>query len=138
VRSGLDLVLEQVRNMESCTNEKKPLVLPWGRTPRLDSGVRMDLFAFIRHSNPTKARVGERNLAEREVKLLEMTEGRTIPLNPPATAASGDSGDSIDKLFDEENDANQEHSVAKDDDVLEEVVALDAPGVGAEKAKKKR
>ncbi|GKC82988.1 hypothetical protein Tco_1138705, partial [Tanacetum coccineum] len=38
--SGLDLVLEQVRDMESCTNEKKPLVLPWGRTPRLDSGVR--------------------------------------------------------------------------------------------------
>ncbi|GJS38208.1 hypothetical protein Tco_0563251 [Tanacetum coccineum] len=98
----------------------------------------MDLFAFIRHSDPTKVRVGERNLAEREVKLLEMTEGRTIPLNPPATAASGDSGDSIDKMFDEENDANQEHSVAKDDDVLEEVVALDAPGVGAEKAKKKR
>ncbi|GJW88554.1 hypothetical protein Tco_0163894 [Tanacetum coccineum] len=26
--------------MESCTNKKKPLVLPWGRTPRLDSGVR--------------------------------------------------------------------------------------------------
>ncbi|GKC53133.1 hypothetical protein Tco_1075878, partial [Tanacetum coccineum] len=38
--SGLDLVLEQVRDMESCTNKKKPLVLPWGRTPRLDSGVR--------------------------------------------------------------------------------------------------
>ncbi|GKG56394.1 hypothetical protein Tco_0579718, partial [Tanacetum coccineum] len=53
----------------------------------------MDLFAFIRHSDPTKVRVGERNLAEREVKLLEMTEGRTVPLNPPATAASGDSSD---------------------------------------------
>ncbi|GJY05759.1 hypothetical protein Tco_0371699 [Tanacetum coccineum] len=98
----------------------------------------MDLFAFIRHFDPTKVRVGKRNLAEREVKLLEMTEGRTVPLNPPATAASGDSGDSIGKMVDEENDANQEHSVAKDDDVLEEVVALDTPGVGAEKAKKKR
>ncbi|GKB22181.1 hypothetical protein Tco_0856104 [Tanacetum coccineum] len=103
-----------------------------------DGEEEMDLFAFIRHSDPTKVRVRERNLAEREVKLLEMTEGRTVPLNPPATAASGDSGDSIDKMFDEENDDNQEHLVAKDNDVLEEVVALDAPGVGAEKAKKKR
>ncbi|GJU13101.1 hypothetical protein Tco_1135497 [Tanacetum coccineum] len=88
--------------------------------------VEMDLFAFIQHSDPTKVRVGERNLAEREVKLLEITEGRTVPLNPPATAALGDSGDSIDKMFDEVNDANQEYLVVQDDDVLEEVVALDA------------
>ncbi|GJV37277.1 putative ribonuclease H-like domain-containing protein [Tanacetum coccineum] len=27
--------------MISCTNKDKPLVLPWGRTPRLDSGVRV-------------------------------------------------------------------------------------------------
>nr|GEV03672.1 ribonuclease H-like domain-containing protein [Tanacetum cinerariifolium] len=48
------------------------------------------------------------------------------------------SGDSIDKMFDEGNDTNQEHSVGKDDDVLDKVVALDASEVGAEKAKKKQ
>nr|GEV90993.1 hypothetical protein [Tanacetum cinerariifolium] len=67
-----------------------------------------------------------------------MTKGRIVLLNPPLIAASGDSGDIIDKMFDDGNDANQEHSVGKDDDVLEEVVALDASKVGAEKAKKKR
>ncbi|GKF61658.1 hypothetical protein Tco_0181712 [Tanacetum coccineum] len=46
----------------------------------------MDLFAFIRHSDPTKVRVGERNLADRELKLLKMTEGRTVALDPPVTA----------------------------------------------------
>ncbi|GKE62001.1 hypothetical protein Tco_1512368, partial [Tanacetum coccineum] len=60
--------------------------------------VEMDLFAFICHSDPTKVRVGERNLAEREVKLLKMTEGRTVSLGPPVTAAFGDSSDSIDRL----------------------------------------
>nr|GEW04671.1 hypothetical protein [Tanacetum cinerariifolium] len=81
---------------------------------------------------------GEQNLADREVKLFKMTEGRTVLLNPPVTAAPADSGDSIDKMFDEGNDANQERSVGKDDDVLEEVVALDASEVSAEKAKKKQ
>nr|GEZ41903.1 hypothetical protein [Tanacetum cinerariifolium] len=55
-----------------------------------------------------------------------MIEGRTVLLNPPVTAAPGDSGDIIDKMFDEGNNANQERSVGKDDDVLEEVVALEA------------
>nr|GEU31538.1 hypothetical protein [Tanacetum cinerariifolium] len=90
----------------------------------------MDLFAFIRHSDPTKVRIGEQNLTDREVKLLKMTEGRTILLDPPVTATPEDSGDTIDKMFDEGNDANQEQSVGKDDDVLEEV--------GVEKAKKKQ
>ncbi|GJS15789.1 hypothetical protein Tco_0410261 [Tanacetum coccineum] len=100
--------------------------------------LEMDLFAFIRHSDPTKVRIGERDLAECEVKLLKMTEGRTVSLDPPVTAASGDSGDSIDKLFDEGNDAGQEHFVERDDDVLEETVAKDAPEVVVEKTKKKR
>ncbi|GJZ95227.1 hypothetical protein Tco_0667430 [Tanacetum coccineum] len=85
----------------------------------------MDLFAFIRHSDPTKVRIWERDLMEREVKLLKMTEGRTVSLDPPVTAASGDSGDSIDKLFDEGDDNGQEHSVKRDDDVLEETIAKD-------------
>ncbi|GJW61852.1 hypothetical protein Tco_0111187 [Tanacetum coccineum] len=95
--------------------------------------VEMDLFAFIRHSDPTKVWVGERNLAEREVKLLKMTEGHTVSLDPLVIAASRDSGDSIDRLFDERNDAGREHSIERDDDVLEEAIAKDASKVIAEK-----
>ncbi|GKA29989.1 hypothetical protein Tco_0716234 [Tanacetum coccineum] len=98
----------------------------------------MDLFAFIRHSDPTKVRVGERNLAEREVKLLKMTEGHTVSFGPSVTAASGDSNVSIDSLFDEGNDVGQEHSVEKDDDVLEEAIAKDALEFIAEKPQKKQ
>ncbi|GJS84772.1 hypothetical protein Tco_0751313 [Tanacetum coccineum] len=76
----------------------------------------MDLFAFIRHSDPTKVRVGERDLADRELKLLKMTEGRTVALDPPATA---------------ENSAER-------DDVQEEVVAKDDSEVVVEKPQKKR
>ncbi|GKC10211.1 hypothetical protein Tco_1001821, partial [Tanacetum coccineum] len=38
--SKSDLVLNKVVEMISCTNESKPLALPWGRTPRLDSDMR--------------------------------------------------------------------------------------------------
>ncbi|GJX59443.1 hypothetical protein Tco_0290833 [Tanacetum coccineum] len=50
----------------------------------------MDLFAFIRHSDPTKVVIGERNVGDGEVKLLTSTEGHTVPLVPPASTASGE------------------------------------------------
>ncbi|GKB70158.1 hypothetical protein Tco_0931570 [Tanacetum coccineum] len=99
---------------------------------------QIDLFVFILHSDLTKVRIGERDLAEKEVKLLKITKGRTVSLDPPITTASGDSGDSIDKLFDEGNDVGQENSVERDDDVLEETITKDASEVAAEKTKKKR
>ncbi|GJT97568.1 hypothetical protein Tco_1093086, partial [Tanacetum coccineum] len=99
--------------------------------------VEMDLFAFIRHFDPTKVRVGENNLADRELKLLKMTEGRTVALDPPSTAASGGSSDNIDRLFDEGDNAGQEHSAKKDDDVQEEVIAKDFSEVVAEKPQTK-
>nr|GEU55826.1 hypothetical protein [Tanacetum cinerariifolium] len=71
----------------------------------------MDLFAFIRHSDLTKLWIRERDLAESEVKLMKMAAGRTVSLDPPVTAASGDS---------------------------EETVAKDASKVVTEKAKMKR
>ncbi|GJU35646.1 hypothetical protein Tco_1184000 [Tanacetum coccineum] len=37
----LDLILDEVIEIISCTNEGKPLALPWGWTPRLDSGMRV-------------------------------------------------------------------------------------------------
>ncbi|GKD14397.1 hypothetical protein Tco_1198804 [Tanacetum coccineum] len=73
--------------------------------------LQMDLFAFIRHSNPTKVRIGEREHAKREVKLLTLAE---------------------------RGDDRQEHSIERDDDVLEETVAKDISEVGVEKTKKKR
>ncbi|GJV65886.1 hypothetical protein Tco_1476714 [Tanacetum coccineum] len=106
-----------------------------GPGPKCDE---MDLFAFIRHSDPTKVRIGERDIAEKEVKLLKMTEGHTVSLDPPVTVASGGSGDSIDKLFDKGDDVGQEHSVERGDDVLEETIARDVLDVVVEKAKKKQ
>nr|GEU61285.1 hypothetical protein [Tanacetum cinerariifolium] len=67
----------------------------------------MYLFAFIRHSDPTKVRIGERELTEREVGLLKMTKGCSVPLSPLATTAPEESCDRIKKLFD---DADPEHT----------------------------
>ncbi|GKA33399.1 gypsy type transposase [Tanacetum coccineum] len=43
-------------------------------------GVEMDLFAFIRHADPTKVKIGEREIREGEVPLLELTKDRVVPL----------------------------------------------------------
>ncbi|GJZ83952.1 hypothetical protein Tco_0649125 [Tanacetum coccineum] len=50
----------------------------------------MDLFSFIRHSDPMKVLVRERTVAEGEPKLLTMTEDRVVSLDPPTTATSGE------------------------------------------------
>ncbi|GJX49751.1 hypothetical protein Tco_0276596 [Tanacetum coccineum] len=102
----------------------------------LDS--RWIFISFIRHSDPTKVRVGERNVAEGEVKLLTLTEGRVVPLVPPTSAASGSSNDSIDKLFDDGNDVGREHPTERDDDVLAETIAKDVSEVVVEKTKKSK
>nr|GFA61557.1 hypothetical protein [Tanacetum cinerariifolium] len=39
----------------------------------------MDLFAYIRHANPTKVRIGEKQIEEGQVPLLEFTRGRVVP-----------------------------------------------------------
>ncbi|GJX08662.1 hypothetical protein Tco_0196594 [Tanacetum coccineum] len=57
-----------------------------------DQRPEMDMFAFIRHSDPAKVGVGERNLTERDVKWLKMTEGRTKKRKRKVT---GDTGGSI-------------------------------------------
>ncbi|GJW70146.1 hypothetical protein Tco_0127063 [Tanacetum coccineum] len=44
-----------------------------------DDDEEMDLFAFIHHGDPTKVRIGEREVGEGEVPLLELTRGRVIP-----------------------------------------------------------
>nr|GEX16106.1 hypothetical protein [Tanacetum cinerariifolium] len=40
----------------------------------------MDLFAFIRHADPTKVKVGDREAHDGEVPMLEMTMYRVVPL----------------------------------------------------------
>nr|GEU89168.1 hypothetical protein [Tanacetum cinerariifolium] len=50
--------------------------------------VEMDLFAFIRHADPTKVRIGEREVREGKILLLKLTRRRVIPL-----ARENDQGD---------------------------------------------
>ncbi|GJW67857.1 hypothetical protein Tco_0122281 [Tanacetum coccineum] len=94
----------------------------------------MDLFAFIRHSDPTKVLIGERETANGEVKLLTLTEGHIVSLDPPTSAASGGSSASIDEW----DDDGQKHSIERDDDVSKEAIAKDVSEVAVEKTKKKR
>ncbi|GKD04066.1 hypothetical protein Tco_1179040, partial [Tanacetum coccineum] len=75
-------------------------------------------------------------VAAGEVKLLTSTEGRVVPLVPPASTASGGSNDSIDKMFDEGDDVGQEYSAKRDDDAPTETIAKDASEVVVEKTKK--
>ncbi|GKE33377.1 hypothetical protein Tco_1452699, partial [Tanacetum coccineum] len=73
----------------------------------------MDLLSFIRTADPTKVRVGERQRAEDEPKLLDITIGRVVPLLPVAPArGESELEDSVDKLFDEGGSDDQ---VERDD-----------------------
>ncbi|GJS77895.1 hypothetical protein Tco_0727776 [Tanacetum coccineum] len=67
-----------------------------------------------------------------------MIEGRVVPLVPPASAASGGSNDSIDKLFDDGNDVEPEHPTVGDEDVLAKTIAKDVLEVVVEKTKKSK
>nr|GEV62817.1 hypothetical protein [Tanacetum cinerariifolium] len=55
-----------------------------GRNQRIrnspTSKIGMDLFAFINHADPTKVRIGEREVREGEVPLLESSGGRVVSL----------------------------------------------------------
>ncbi|GJR91672.1 hypothetical protein Tco_0215683 [Tanacetum coccineum] len=112
----------------------------------------LELFVFVysryytldEHSYPTFwdgdegwVRVGERNLVDRELKLLKITEGRTVTLDPPATTVSRGSSDSIYRLFDERDNARTEH-YAEEDYVQYDVIAKDASEVVVKKPQKKR
>ncbi|GKG39750.1 hypothetical protein Tco_0463895, partial [Tanacetum coccineum] len=47
-----------------------------------DTSEEMDLLSFIRTADPTDVRVGERQRAKGEPRLLETTVGRVVPLLP--------------------------------------------------------
>ncbi|GJY51023.1 hypothetical protein Tco_0441870 [Tanacetum coccineum] len=81
-----------------------------GLSPKIDLHPvkRMDLLSFIRTVDPTKVRVGERQRAEDEPKLLDTTVGRVVPLLPVAPArGESELEDSMDKLFDEGDNDDQ-------------------------------
>ncbi|GJS40454.1 hypothetical protein Tco_0565497 [Tanacetum coccineum] len=68
---------------------------------------QMDLLSFIQTANPTKVRVGERQRAKDEPRLLDTTMGRVVPLLPIAHAAESELDASVDKIFDEGGSGNQ-------------------------------
>ncbi|GJZ78033.1 hypothetical protein Tco_0642705 [Tanacetum coccineum] len=72
-----------------------------------ENGEEMDFLSFIQTVDPTKVRVGERQRAEDEPKLLDTTIGRVVPLLPIAHAhADSELDASVDKLFDEGGSGN--------------------------------
>nr|GEU37132.1 putative transposase (putative), gypsy type [Tanacetum cinerariifolium] len=67
-----------------------------------DDGTDIDLLAFIQVTDPTKVKVGERERAEGEAKLLDSTVGHVVSLLPIALArANSELEASVDRLFDE-------------------------------------
>ncbi|GKF60402.1 hypothetical protein Tco_0177188, partial [Tanacetum coccineum] len=77
-------------------------------------GEDMDIFAFIRTTNPNKVKVAKRERREDEPWLLETTIGRTIPLLP-VTPDHGESelDASVDKLFNEGGSGTQPRDQGK-------------------------
>ncbi|GJY75678.1 hypothetical protein Tco_0480794 [Tanacetum coccineum] len=74
---------------------------------RFDSS-DMDLLAFIRTADPTKVKIGERQHAKDEPKLLDSTVRRVVPLLTIAPDRSeGELEASVDKLFDEGGSTEQ-------------------------------
>ncbi|GKD61262.1 hypothetical protein Tco_1298771 [Tanacetum coccineum] len=68
----------------------------------------MDLLAFIRTADPTKVKIGERQHAKDEPKLLDSTVRRVVPLLTIAPDRSeGELEASVDKLFDEGGSTEQ-------------------------------
>ncbi|GJS19274.1 hypothetical protein Tco_0447906 [Tanacetum coccineum] len=71
-------------------------------------GEDMDIFAFIRTTDPTKVKVAERERREDEPRLLDTTVGRTVPLLPVVPDRGESELDaSVDKLFDEGGSGTQ-------------------------------
>nr|GEZ43339.1 hypothetical protein [Tanacetum cinerariifolium] len=63
----------------------------------------MDLFAFIHHSDPTKVRIGEREVGEGEVPFLELTRGRFVSL--AGVNEQGNQNDDVEGARNQNDDA---------------------------------
>nr|GEW27191.1 hypothetical protein [Tanacetum cinerariifolium] len=79
----------------------------------------MDLFAFINHANLTKVRIGKREVADREVPLLQLTRGRVVSF-----ASVNDQGDvnaqgvGNDDVNEEGNDVVEAYQTEQGDHVV--------------------
>nr|GEU66835.1 hypothetical protein [Tanacetum cinerariifolium] len=103
----------------------------------------MDLFAFNQVADPTKVKVGKKERAEREMKLLESIVGRVVLLLLVASArAKNEMDTSVEKLFDESGSTNQGDSIVGGDDAEIELVTaandVVAGNVTAERPKRHR
>ncbi|GJX83771.1 gypsy type transposase [Tanacetum coccineum] len=78
-----------------------------------DDGTEMSLLGFIQVADPTKVKVGERERAEEEARILDSTVRRVVLLLPVAPArADSELEKSVDRLFDEGGSADQGYSTA--------------------------
>ncbi|GKB35036.1 hypothetical protein Tco_0879978 [Tanacetum coccineum] len=92
------------------------------------TGEEIYLFSFIRHADPTKVWIGERQIEEGQVPLFESTEGRLIPL--AGGNEQGNQNDNVEDigphdLNEESGDAEQEnHSEGGDHDGQDEMITI--------------
>ncbi|GJW38241.1 hypothetical protein Tco_0064086 [Tanacetum coccineum] len=95
--------------------------------------LKLDLLSFIQTTDPTKVRVGERQRADDETRLLETTVGGVVPLLPVAPdRTSGELEASVERLFGEGGSGEQ---VEQGDSAgggqgvdIQRTVAVDASG----------
>nr|GEV91414.1 hypothetical protein [Tanacetum cinerariifolium] len=66
--------------VKSLKSLMKTCSLPFKESQRDGSRPEMYLFAFINHADPTKLRIGEKQIREGQVSLLESTRGRVVSL----------------------------------------------------------
>ncbi|GKA96972.1 hypothetical protein Tco_0824866 [Tanacetum coccineum] len=78
--------------------------------------VEMDLFAFINHADPTKVRIGEQEVAEGEVPLLELTRGRVVPF---ASVNDQENVNVNDDLNERDGDAAETNQIEQGEHVVD-------------------
>nr|GEW99202.1 hypothetical protein [Tanacetum cinerariifolium] len=104
----------------------------------------MDLFAFINHADPTKVQIRERDVAEGEVPLLQLTRGRIVPLAGVDDQGNVNvQGDGNDDVNEEGSDAAEANQTEQGDHVfhvggIDIVVDDEAHAIVADKPKRIR
>ncbi|GJX59382.1 hypothetical protein Tco_0290772 [Tanacetum coccineum] len=83
----------------------------------------MDLVAFIHHADPTKVRIGEREVGEGEVSLLELTRGRVVP--PAGVNEQGNQNEAVQDVGarvvnDESGDATEADQIKESDHYVQD------------------
>ncbi|GKG15676.1 hypothetical protein Tco_0357999, partial [Tanacetum coccineum] len=110
------------------------------------------LFAFIYHADPTKVGIGERQIEEGQVPLLDSTVGRVIPLDDQAGSVVRvghcDQNDNVENVgYDDPNgessDVDQEDRSEGNDHVGQDetttiLVDAEVQDIAADKPKGKR